>query len=150
MTLKGRHWVMFWFVVALGVAVGINLRQTIAYATVRELREAREERAALEARRGELERRIVQASGRQVLVPRAAASLGLHEPGAGEFTVFSVPADAPGGLPTEVANGVESRPDSVRKAPTARPRAAAKAPARKPAAKPGSRRPPSRSTTRRH
>jgi hypothetical protein len=150
MTLKGRHWVMFWFIVVLGVAGGINLRQTIAYATVRQLREAREERAALEARRGELERRIFQASGRQVLVPRAASALGLHEPAADEITVFVMPTDAPGGLPADVANGTDVRTDSVRKAPPARPRAVQRAPAKKPAAKPAVRRPASRSTTRRH
>jgi hypothetical protein len=146
MTLKGRHWVMLWLVVALGALGGVNLRQTIAYGTVRDLRDAREERAALEARRGELERRIFQASGRQVLVPRAAAGLGLHEPGAGEITVFVMPADLPGGLPAEVASGAEARRDTVRKAPAPRPRAAARAPARKPAA----RRPPARSTPRRN
>jgi len=141
MTLKGRHWVMLWLVVALGTLGGVNLRQTIAYGTVRALRDAREERAALEARRGELERRIFQASGRQVLVPRAEANLGLHEPGANEITVFVIPPTAPGGLPAEVAAGR----DTVRKAPAPRPRTAQRAPARKPAA----RRPPSRTTPRR-
>jgi hypothetical protein len=145
MTLKGRHWVMLWLVVALGTLGGVNLRQTIAYGTVRALRDAREERAALEARRGELERRIFQASGRQVLVPRAEANLGLHEPGANEITVFVIPPAAPGGLPPEVATAR----DTVRKAPPPRPRAAQRAPARKPAATPSSRRPATRTTPRR-
>jgi len=148
MTLKGRHWVMLWLVVALGALGGVNVRQTIAYGTVRALREAREERAALEARRGELERRIFQASGRQVLVPRATANLGLHEPAANEITVFVMPDGTPGGLPAEVANGVEPRRDTVRKAPAPRPRSAVRAPARKPT--PPTRRPPARTTPRRN
>jgi hypothetical protein len=136
MTLKGRHWVMLWLVVALVVLGTVTARQTLGYSAADALRVAREERAGLEARRGELERRIHQASSRQVLVPRASASLGLHEPAASEMTVFVMPGDLPGGLPAEV---VTPRRDSVRAAP----------PARKPAAKPAARRPASRTTTRR-
>ncbi len=149
MTLKGRHWVMLWLLVALGALGGVTMRQTAAFATVRDLRTARDERAALEARRGELERRIHEASGRQTLVPRATTNLGLHEARDGEITLFPVPADAPGGLPAEVANGSEARSDTVRKAAPAKPRTASRAPARRPTPKPSTRRPSSRSTTRR-
>lgn len=149
MTLKGRHWVMLWLVVALGALGGVTMRQTAAFATVRDLRNARDERAALEARRGELERRIHQASGRQSLVPRAAANLGLHEPGAGEFTILTMPSNAPGGLPPEVASGTEARSDTVRRAAAPKPRTATRAPARKTTPKTTTRRPPARSTTRR-
>ena len=46
---------------------------------------------ALEARRAELERRIRVASSRQVLVPLAERTLGLHEPADSEFTLLPVP-----------------------------------------------------------
>ena len=146
MTLKGRHWVMLWLVVALAVLGTVTARQTLGYSAADALRVAREERAGLEARRGELERRIHQASSRQVLVPRATASLGLHEPGANEMTVFVMPGDLQGGLPAEV---VTPR-DTVRRAAPAPARTASHAqPRKKPAAKPAARRPASR-TTRRH
>ena len=75
MTLKGRHWVVLWLVVGFGTLFSVTARQQRGYATAQQLRAARDERAALEARRGEMERRIRQASSRQVLVPRASASL---------------------------------------------------------------------------
>jgi hypothetical protein len=146
MTLKGRHWVMLWLVVALVVLGTVTARQTLGYSAADALRVAREERAGLEARRGELERRIHQASSRQVLVPRANAALGLHEPAASEMTVFVMPGDLPGGLPAEVTSPPR---DTARSAPPARPRTVTRAPARKPAAKPATRRPAARSTTRR-
>ena len=46
----------------------------------------------LEARRGDLERRIRLASSRQVLVPIVERALGLHEPADSEFVLFRVPA----------------------------------------------------------
>lgn len=149
MTLKGRHWVMLWLVVALVVLGTVTARQTFGFAAADALRVAREERAGLEARRGELERRIHEASSRQVLVPRATTSLGLHEPTATEMTVYTVPADLPGGLPAEVTTPPVAARDTVRHAPPPRPRTAARSPAKKPAAKPAARRPASRSTTRR-
>lgn len=135
MTLKGRHWVMLWLVVALIVLGTVTARQTLGYAAADALRVAREERAGLEARRGELERRVHQGSSRQVLVPRASASLGLHEPAASEMTVFVMPGELPGGLPAEV---VTPPRDTVRAPAPARPRAVTRAPARKPAARPRS------------
>lgn len=153
MTLRGRHWVIFWLFVALATALLVTYRQTSANLAARDLRAARDERAALEAQKGELERRIRLAASRQELVPRAEGALGLHEPTATEMTVLSVPADAPGGLPDEVAGG--ATPDSVKKAPakspvkpkpkatsrtTTRRAPAHKAPARTPARPPARRR----------
>jgi hypothetical protein len=145
MTLKGRHWVMLWLVVALIVLGTVTARQTLGYSAADALRVAREERAGLEAQRGELERRIHQASSRQVLVPRATASLGLHEPAATEMTVFVMPGDLQGGLPAEVT----TPRDTVRRAAPAPRTASRPAAKKKPAAKPAARRPASR-TTRRH
>lgn len=138
MTLKGRHWVMFWLVVALITSGSITARQSWSVATVRQLQAARDERSSLEARRGELERRIRQASSRQVLVPRAEANLGLHEPAANEITVLVIPADQPGGIPVEAP--VAAR-DTVKKA-APKPRVTARTPARRaPARKAPTRRP---------
>ena len=69
MRLKGRHWLMLWLLVFLCVLVAITTRQTAGFRTARRLRDLREERMALEARRADLERRIRVASSRQVLVP---------------------------------------------------------------------------------
>ena len=97
MRLKGRHWLMLWLLIFLCVLVAITTRQTEGFGTARRLRELREERMALEARRGELERRIREASSRQVLVPIVERALGLHEPADSEFVLFTVPPAGPEG-----------------------------------------------------
>ena len=93
MRLKGRHWLMLWLLIFLCVLLAIASRQTSGFRTARRLRELREERTALEARRGELERRIREASSRQVLVPLAERVLGLHQPSDSEFVLFTLPAE---------------------------------------------------------
>jgi hypothetical protein len=93
--LKGRHWVLLWLLIFLGGAVAVVTRQTAALRTARRLHDLREERGSLEARRAELERRIRVASSRQVLVPMAERTFGLHEPADSEFVLFPIPA-APG------------------------------------------------------
>jgi hypothetical protein len=95
MRLKGRHWMVIWLVILLCVLVGITTRQTAGFRTARRVRELREERLALEARRADLERRIRVASSRQVLVPQAQRLLGLHEPSDSEFVLFVLPALGP-------------------------------------------------------
>jgi hypothetical protein len=75
--------------------VAVVTRQTAALHTARRLHDLREERGNLEARRAELERRIRVASSRQILVPMARRTFGLHEPADSEFVLFPVPA-APG------------------------------------------------------
>jgi hypothetical protein len=92
--LRGRHWVIAWLLVFLGGALIVVGRQTTAFRTARRLRELREERSSLEARRAELERRIRVASSREVLVPLAKRALGLHEPVDSEFVLFAVPSSA--------------------------------------------------------
>lgn len=96
MRLKGRHWVVIWLLIFLCVLVAITTRQTAGFRTARRVRELREERLALEARRADLERRIRLASSRQVLVPVAERLLGLHEPSDSEFVLFALPASGPG------------------------------------------------------
>ena len=90
--LKGRHWVLLWLLIFLGGAVAVVTRQTAALRTARRLHDLREERGSLEARRAELERRIRVASSRQVLVPMAKRTFGLHEPADSEFVLFPIPA----------------------------------------------------------
>jgi hypothetical protein len=96
MRLKGRHWLMLWLLLVLVVLVAITTRQTEGFRTARRLRDLREERMALEARRGDLERRIRLASSRQVLVPIVERALGLHEPADSEFVLFAVPPTGAG------------------------------------------------------
>jgi hypothetical protein len=92
--IKGRHWVVLWLLVFLGGALVVVSRQTSAFRTARRLRELREERSRLAARRADLERRIRVASSRHVLVPIARRALGLHEPADSEFVLFAVPSSA--------------------------------------------------------
>jgi hypothetical protein len=95
MRLKGRHWLVLWLVLLLGVLGSITARQAAGFRTARRLRDLREERMALDARRGELERRIRVGSSRQVLVPIVEHALGLHEPSDSEFVLFAVPPAGP-------------------------------------------------------
>jgi hypothetical protein len=95
MRLKGRHWLVLWLVLLLGVLGSITARQAAGFRTARRLRELREERMAFEARRGELERRIRLGSSRQVLVPIVEHALGLHEPSDSEFVLFAMPPAGP-------------------------------------------------------
>lgn len=95
MQLKGRHWLLLWLLIFLGGAVAVVARQTAALQTARALQDLREERRSLEARRADLERRIRLASSRQVLVPMAKRTFGLHEPADSEFVLFPMPL-APG------------------------------------------------------
>jgi hypothetical protein len=92
--IKGRHWVLLWLLIFLGGALAVVSRQTAAFGTARRLRDLREERGLLEARRADLERRIRVASSREVLVPLARRSLGLHEPVDSEFVLFALPSPA--------------------------------------------------------
>ena len=89
--LKGRHWLMVWLLLCLCALLAVAARQSAGFDTATRVRELREERLALEARRGELERRIRSASSRQVLVPIAERALGLHQPADSEFTLFVLP-----------------------------------------------------------
>ena len=91
--LKGRHWVLLWLFIFLGGAVAVVARQTAALQTARRLHDLREERRSLEAQRADLERRIRLASSREVLVPMARRTFGLHEPADSEFVLFPAPLE---------------------------------------------------------
>ena len=91
MRLKGRHWLLLWLGLFLGVAAVVIARQSAGYRLAREVSRLRTERASLEARRSELERRIRSASTRQTLGARAFRALGLHDPADSELVLFPVP-----------------------------------------------------------
>jgi hypothetical protein len=95
MALKGRHWLMVWLLLALCTLLAIATRQSAGFKTAARVGDLREQRMALEARRGELQRRIREASSRQVLVPIAERELGLHQPSDSEFTLLVLPPRAP-------------------------------------------------------
>lgn len=96
MTLKGRHWVMLWLALFLVVATVVQLRQTASIRMARRVAALRQERANLEARQADLERRIRDASSRSVLGRKAVADLDLHFPRDSEQAQLPVPPP-PGG-----------------------------------------------------
>lgn len=91
MTLKGRHWVMLWLALFLAIATIVQMRQTASYRLARRVTTLRQERATLEARQGDLERRIREASSRQVLGRIALDRLGLHFPRDSEQAPLPLP-----------------------------------------------------------
>jgi hypothetical protein len=94
MAAKGRHWVAFWLVALLASLFAVIARQTASLNAARALTDTREERATLEGRRAELERRIRAAQSRAVLLPRAER-LGLRLPADTEIILLPAPAAAP-------------------------------------------------------
>ena len=93
MALKGRHWIGIWLVVFLTAAVLLVARQTSGLRMARALADARVNRANLESRRAELERRLRLAKSRGVLVPRAER-LGLRLPSDSEIILLPTPPEA--------------------------------------------------------
>jgi hypothetical protein len=90
MALKGRHWIAFWLVALLAALWLVIARQTAALNAARALTDLREERASLEGRRGELDRRVRTAQSRAVLVPRALKQ-GLRLPADTEIILLPAP-----------------------------------------------------------
>jgi len=90
---KGRHWLALWLGLFLAIAGIVIARDTASYRSARRLAEYRQQRLTLEAERAELIRRVRLASSREVLVPKAEHSLGLHRPSDTEYVLFRLPAD---------------------------------------------------------
>jgi cell division protein FtsL len=90
MQFKGRHWVVLWLALFLVVAGSVIARQSSALRISRELSRLKDERASLEARKAELERRIRQAESRQVLIDRARRA-GLRQPEDSELMLLPWP-----------------------------------------------------------
>lgn len=87
---RGRFWVGVWLVFGLGVLLLVVARQTSGFVAVRTLGELRNERAALEAERGEIQQVVREAQSRRVLVPRAEG-IGLRVPADSEIRILRVP-----------------------------------------------------------
>ena len=96
MPFKGRHWIAFWLVALLAALWTVIARQTSALNSARALADLRAERASLEGRRAELERRVRTAQSRTVLLPRAW-KLGLRLPADTEIILITAPPPAPVG-----------------------------------------------------
>ena len=88
--LKGRHWLAIWLVALLAALWAVIARQTASLNAARTLTELRAQRAGLEGRRSELERRIRTAGSRAVLLPRAQ-KLGLRLPADTEIILLPTP-----------------------------------------------------------
>ncbi len=89
--VRGRHWLAIWLVALLGALWAVIARQTASLNAARALTDLRAERANLEGRRAELERRIRTAGSRAVLLPRAQR-LGLRLPADTEIILLPAPA----------------------------------------------------------
>ncbi len=95
MAVRGRFWIGVWLLTTLGTLWAVIARSTAGLGLARTLEGARQERAQLEARRAALQRRLLQAQSRAVLVPRAEARLGLRLPADSEIVILSVPDPRP-------------------------------------------------------
>jgi len=91
--IKGRHWLAIWLVALLAALWAVIARQTASLNAARALTDLRAERAGLEGRRAELERRIRTAGSRAVLLPRAER-LGLRLPADTEIILLPTPGAA--------------------------------------------------------
>ena len=92
MAFKGRHLIAFWLVALLGALWAVIARQTSALNSARALADLRDERASLEGRRADLERRVRNAQSRAVLVPRAR-KMGLRLPADTEIILIPTPSE---------------------------------------------------------
>ncbi|HET9387541.1 MAG TPA: hypothetical protein VFO67_20570 [Gemmatimonadales bacterium] len=92
MAFRGRHWIAFWLVALLAALWLVIARQTAALNAARALDDLREERAALEGRRAELDRRVRTAQSRAVLLPKARQQ-GLRLPADTEIILIPTPSE---------------------------------------------------------
>ena len=92
MPFRGRHWIAFWLVALLAALWMVIARQTSALNSARALVDLRAERASLEGRRADLDRRARTAQSRTVLLPRAR-KLGLRLPA--DTEIILIPAQSP-------------------------------------------------------
>jgi cell division protein FtsL len=92
--VKGRHWIAFWLVALLVSLWVVIARQTAALNAARALADLRQERAELEGRRADLDRRVRTAQSRGVLVPKARKQ-GLRLPADTEIILIPAPSEPP-------------------------------------------------------
>ena len=91
---RGRHWIAFWLVALLAALWVVIARQTAALTAARQLTSLREERATLEGKRADLERRVRNGQSRTVLLPRAQRQ-GLRLPADTEIILLPAPQPPP-------------------------------------------------------
>jgi len=91
MAVRGRFWVGVWLLAALGALWVVIARSTSALRYARALEDTRQHRVQLEGRRAALQRRLLAAQSRAVLVPRAEDRLGLRLPADSEIVILTVP-----------------------------------------------------------
>lgn len=94
MAVRGRHWIAFWLVALLAALWVVIARQTAALNAARALADVREERATLEGKRADVERRVRTAQSRSVLVPRAQRQ-GLRLPADTEIILIPLSSEPP-------------------------------------------------------
>lgn len=98
MKVRGRHWLILWLVLFLGVAAGVISRQRAALLTARSLGLLRTQRAGLEGEKAKLERQIEEATSRTVLIPKMERA-GFHQPDDKETTILKSDSLTPGARP---------------------------------------------------
>ncbi|MDX2194114.1 MAG: hypothetical protein NW201_12225 [Gemmatimonadales bacterium] len=76
--MRGRHYLILWLALFLGVAAAVVTRQTASLATAARIRQLGTQREELLARRGDVERRVRAATSREVLQRVAQERLGLR------------------------------------------------------------------------
>jgi hypothetical protein len=89
MTLRGRHWLVLWLMLFLGVAAAVVTRQREALLVAQRLSELKDRKTELLGARADLERQIKFATSRAVLVPKMEKA-GLHNPTDLENTYLKV------------------------------------------------------------
>ena len=97
--MRGRHWIAVWLVALLAALWAVIARQTAALNDARALADLREQRASLEGRRADFERRVRAAESRAVLLPRAKKQ-GLRLPADTEIILLPAPAAGTPPAPT--------------------------------------------------
>jgi cell division protein FtsL len=98
MKVRGRHWLILWLVLFLGVAAAVVSRQRAALLTARTLANLRSERASLEGEQTRLERQIEEATSRTILIPKMER-IGFHQPDDQETTILKAASPTPGARP---------------------------------------------------
>ncbi len=95
MKARGRHWLMLWLVLFLGVAAAVVSRQRAALLTARSLDSLRNQRVALEGEKARLDRQIEEATSRTVLIPQMERA-GFHQPDDHESRILKADSLSPG------------------------------------------------------
>lgn len=94
MMLRGRHWLVLWLMLFLGVAAAVVTRQREALHVAQHLSELKDRKTELLGEKADLERQIKLATSRAVLVPKMEKA-GLHRPTDVENTYLKVDSLTP-------------------------------------------------------